>query len=237
VRNAYPLRLMVFAYLALAVVTALWLAGRGGLGGRVGVASSDGLATMDGLAGGDGLAGDAGPVGQGVTARPGWHTWGRWLLAALVIVGIALDTPPMPADGHTTIPTFISSGEYQRQLSRGEIVVVVSKIGNAGMLWQAESGFYWRLAGGYVNQAITRRSDLPKQVQDLAHATPASVLAFEAYIRTNHIGAILLSANSEPQWVGIFWRMGLKGHRIDNVEVYPTNGCRSCRVLSPSDLY
>jgi hypothetical protein len=237
VRNAYPLRLMVFAYLALAVVTALWLAGRGGLRGRVGVASSDGLAAMDGLAGGDGLARGAGLAGQDVTARPGWHTWGRWLLAALVIVGIALDTPPMPADGHTTVPTFISTGVYQRQLSRGEIVVVVSKIGNAGMLWQAESDFYWRLAGGYVNQAITRRSDLPKQVQDLAHATPASVLAFEAYIRTNHIGAILVAAQSEPQWVGIFWRMGLKGHRIDNVEVYPTDGCRSCRVLRPSDLY
>jgi len=201
VRNAYPLRLMVFAYLVLAVMTALWLAGRD---------EPAGLRS---------------------------HTWARWLLAVLVIAGIALDTPPMPAGGHTTIPTFISSGQYQRHLSRGEIVVVVSKIGNAGMQWQAESGFYWRLAGGYVNQAITRRSDLPKQVQDLAHATPASVLAFEQYVRTSHIGAILLAAQSEPQWVGIFWRMGLKGHEFGKVIVYPTGGCRSCRVLSRADLY
>jgi hypothetical protein len=227
VRNAYPLRLMVFAYLVLAVMTALWLAGRGGLRGRVGLASTDGLAGMDGLAGGDA------PAGAGLRS----HTWARWLLAVLVIAGIALDTPPMPAGGHTTVPTFISSGEYQRRLSRGEIVIVVSKIGNAGMLWQAESGFYWRLAGGYVNQAITRRSDLPKQVQGLAHATPATVLAFENYVRTSHIGAILLAAKQEPQWVGIFWRMGLKGHEFGDVIVYPTGGCKSCRVLNRSGLY
>jgi len=115
-------------------------------------------------------------------------------------------------------------------------VVVVSTVGNAGMLWQAQSGFYMRLAGGYINQAITRKSDLPDPVQDLASATTAGVARFEQYVRASHVGAILLDANHEPNWVGIFGRMGLRGHRIGNVIVYQTNGCQTCRPLHSPKL-
>jgi hypothetical protein len=189
-RNAYPSRLMVFAYLVLAVATALYLAG---------------------------------PAKR--------IPWARWSLAVLVIAFIALDTPTLSVTPRSTVPAFISSGQYRQQLSRGEIVTVVSDVGNAGMLWQAQSDFYMRIAGGYINQAITRGSDLPDPVQDLSSATPVLVAQFEQFVRTNHVGAILLDASHEPKWVGIFRRMGLDGHRIGNVVVYPTNGCKACRPL------
>jgi hypothetical protein len=193
VRNAYPSRLMLFAYLVLAVGTALWLAG---------------------------------------PARR--VPWARWTLAVLVVAFIALDTPTMGIAPRTTVPAFISSGQYQSQLSPGETVVVISDVGNAGMLWQAQSHFYMRLAGGYINQAITRGSDLPAPVQDLAHATPARVAHFEGFVKAEHVGAILLDARHEPLWVGIFRRIGLTGHRIGDVVVYPTNRCQSCR--SPAQV-
>jgi len=189
-RNAYPSRLMLFAYLVLAVATALYLAG---------------------------------------PARR--IPWARWPLAVLVIAFIALDTPRISAAHHSTVPTFISSGEYRRELRPGEIVTVVSKVGNAGMLWQAQSDFYMRIAGGYINQAITHRSDLPDVVQDLSSATSADVAHFEHFVRADHVGAILLDAAHEPSWAGIFRRMGLGGHRIGNVVVYQTHGCQSCRPL------
>jgi hypothetical protein len=195
VRNAYPTRLMVFAYLVLAVATALYLAG---------------------------------------PARR--IPWARWSLAMLVIVFIALDTIPLKISTHTTVPEFISSGQYRRQLSPGEIVVVVSEVGNAGMLWQAQSDFYMRVAGGYINEAITRRSDLPDQVQDLSSATPAIVARFEQFVRADHVGAILIDARYEPKWVGVFRRMGLNGHRIGNVIVYKTNGCQGCHPLDPTGV-
>jgi len=148
----------------------------------------------------------------------------------LVIAFIALDTPTIGVEPHTTVPTFISSGQYQRQLLPGETVVVVSDLGNAGMLWQAQTDFYMRLEGGYINQAITRRSDLPAPVQNLAHATPLAIAQFERFVKADHVGAILLDARHEPLWVGIFRRIGLRGHRIGQVVVYPTNGCQSCRL-------
>jgi hypothetical protein len=193
VRNAYPSRLMLFAYLVLAVATALWLAG---------------------------------------PARR--VPWARWTLAVLVLAFIALDTPTMGVAPRTTVPTFISSGQYHSQLSPGETVVVISDVGNAGMLWQAQSDFYMRIAGGYINQAITRGSDLPSPVQDLAHATPARIARFEEFVKARHVGAILLDARHEPLWVGIFRRIGLAGHRTGDVVVYPTNGCQSCR--SPAQV-
>jgi hypothetical protein len=194
VRNAYPSRLMLFAYLVLAVATALWLAG------------------------------------------PAKRLWTRWPLGLLVIAALVLDTPTISTERHSTVPSFISNGTYRRELSPGETVVVVSKVGNAGMLWQAHSDFYTRLAGGYINQAITRRTDLPRIVQDLANASPLRVRKFEAYVRSARIGAILLDYYREPKWVGIFWRIGLKGHLVDGVVVYKTDGCRSCRVLNSAQL-
>ena len=195
VRNAYPARLMLFAFLGLAVVTALWL------------------------------------------ARPATPMlWARWSLAALVIAGLALESSPLSVSQHSTVPAFVSAGQYRRELSPGEIVVVVSTIGNAGMLWQAETGFYMRIAGGFINRGLTRRTDLPRPVQNLAHATPAKIAHFERYIKAAGVGAILLDARNEPRWVGIFRLIGLVGHRIGNVIVYPTGRCLACRVLHWAQL-
>jgi len=195
VRNAYPTRLMVFAFLALAVATALWLAD---------------------------------PASR--------KLWLRWPLAVLVIAFIALNSSAVPVFRHTTVPAFISSGQYKRDLSPHEIVVVVSNVRNAGMLWQAQSGFYMRIVGGFINAGFSHRTDLPPFVQDLAHATPTNVASFEAYIERDKVGAILLDAGHEPLWAGIFQRVGLVGHRIGDVVVYKTNGCQSCHPLSWAQL-
>jgi hypothetical protein len=189
VRNAYPSRLMLFAYVALAVMTALWL------------------------------------------ARPQAKRWLRVSLAVLVVAALVQDSGAVDIYPHSTLPPFISSGDYRKHLSSGETVVVVSDVGNAGMLWQVETGFYVRLAGGYINQAITKGSDLPRPVQRLAQASPEGVIRFENYLRNARIGAILVDRSHAPKWVGMFWRVGLKGYYSGNVIVYPVNGCRSCRAL------
>ena len=195
VRNALPLRLMLFAYLVLAVAAALWLAG---------------------------------PAKR--------VPWARWPLAVLVILFIVLDAAPIKVKAYSEVPTFVSAGQYRRQLSPGEIVVVVSNVGNAGMLWQAESGFYMRIAGGYINEGINHRTDLPRSVQALADATPAHVAMFERFVKADHVGAILVDARNEPVWAGILRKLGLVGHATGGVVVYPTNGCRSCRALDRPEL-
>ncbi|HTZ94367.1 MAG TPA: hypothetical protein VMB74_18400 [Streptosporangiaceae bacterium] len=193
-RNAYPSRLMLFAFLALAVGTALWLAG---------------------------------PAKR---VSPG-----RVALAVLVLAFIAMDTPTI-AIWPNTLPKLISSGAYRQEIKPGEIVVVVSGVGNAGMLWQAETGYYMRIAGGFINAGLSHQTDLPLVVKDLAAGTPLYVADFEKFVKTDHVGAILLDAKNKPPWVRIFGRVGLVGHRVGNVIIYPTDGCQACRALGRGQL-
>jgi len=195
VRNAIPLRLMVFAYLVLAVATAVWLAG---------------------------------PAKR--------VRWARWPLAVLVILSVLLDAAPVKVKRFDEVPKFITTAQYRRQLSPGEIVVVVSTVGNAGMLWSAQSDFYLRIAGGYINEGINYGTDLPRPVAALAYPTPTRVARFEAYVKRDHVGAILLARSDEPGWVGIFRKLGLVGRTTGGVVVYQTDGCRTCHALDRAEL-
>ena len=157
-------------------------------------------------------------------------SWARWPLAVLVILSIALDAAPVKVKAFDEVPTFISAGQYRRQLSPGEIVVVVSNVGDAGMLWQAQSDFYMRIAGGYINQGFNHQTDLPAPVAALADPTAANVASFERFVKADDVGAILLDAQDVPPWVGIFATVGLVGRTTGGVVVYPTYGCRTCRA-------
>ena len=171
---------MLFAYLVLAVITALWLAG------------------------------------------PSKRPWARWLLGLLVIAAMATNTPDLTLSPPPGLPAFIAAGEYRHYLAPGETVVVVSTRGNAGMLWQAETGFYTRLAGGYINEAITRRTDLPAPVAGLAHATPRRISQFRSYLESARVAAILVETAWAPRWAGIFSELGFHGKPVGGVIVYRT---------------
>jgi hypothetical protein len=185
-RSAFPARFMVFAFLILAVMTALWLAG-----------------------------------------PPRWR-WARWALALLVGVSIVANTPTLNTT-RSNLPAFIAAGEYRHYLAPRSTVVVVSGRGNAGMLWQAQTDFYSRLAGGFINAAIAHGSDLPWQVASLARlgqAAPAQyqVRRFRAYLRRAGIAAILVEQRWAGPWPGIFTRFGLKGQAIGGVILFRTAG-------------
>jgi hypothetical protein len=193
VRDAWMSRLMIFAFLALAVATAMWL-----------------------------------------SRPPSWTVSLRWLLAAVIVANVAIEAFPVPRR-QISVPAFISTGQYSSRLSPSEIVLVISNVSNAGLLWQAESGYHIRIAGGFFNEGfvehgLARRGDLPPAVAGLVSPAPASVKAFEAYIKRGKVGAILVDARNKPGWARIFPQLGLVGHRTGNVIVYPTGGCRTCHV-------
>ncbi len=197
VRNAFPSRLMLFAFLVLAVIATLWLAR---------------------------------------TSAKQWQQWGRWGMGALIVFAVIIDIPPFGYSKQSNVPAYIASGAYKKDLTPGESVAVVSTVGNAGMLWQANTDFYMKLAGGYINQAITRRTDLPWQIQNLSGGTPLAVDEFEAYVRNTGLGAVLLDESHVPVWVGIFGKMGLRSELVGGVRVIPTDGCRTCKVLTAAQL-
>ena len=196
-RSAEPSRLIVFAYLLLALALALWL------------------------------------------AAPGEKWWPRWGLGLLAVAVIFADLPafaqatnPVPP-GYTPpaamrpvnqLPPFLTDGLYRRYLRPGETVVIVTHRGNAGMLFQADADFYFRIAGGFINSSLTRQDSLPIQVALLSHSTPARVHGFQDYVRQARIGAVIVEQAWAEPWMGVFAKIGLHGTSVGGVTVYPTTG-------------
>ncbi|MGH7915434.1 MAG: hypothetical protein ACREPW_12425 [Candidatus Binataceae bacterium] len=107
--KALPARLMLYAFLALAIITALWLSG-------------------------------------GATPR-----WVR-MVAALVVVASML--PNLSASFWTSaidVPSFFREALCAKYLSPGETVVVLPYgINGNSMMWQLQSRWYFKMAGGYA---------------------------------------------------------------------------------------
>jgi hypothetical protein len=96
--------------------------------------------------------------------------------------------------------------------------VVVSRRGNAGMLFQADSGFYFRLAGGYVNMSLSQ--DDPEQVTALTNPTSGAVRRFQDYLRQARVGAVLIEQAWAQPWMSVFARIGMRGTSAGGVTVY-----------------
>ena len=196
-RSAEPSRFIVFGVLALAIALALWLAMPGGRLLRA----------------------------------------GRWGLGLLAVAAILWDTPtaysavnPIPLGYHppatarpaNQLPPFITAGLYQRYLRPGEIVIVVTHRGNAGLLFQADAGFYFRIAGGYINASLSTVTGLPHPVTVLDHPTRSAEREFGEYVRSSGVGAVIVEQAWEDPWMRNFGTvLGMRGTSACGVTIYP----------------
>ena len=153
-KYALPGRFMVYAFLALAVLVALWLA----------------------------------------SART--SAVAKW---ALVPAAILLLLPNWRAEffnSPVNIPPFFQAGIYRRYLSPGENVIVMP-YGDRGhsMLWQAETGMYFRMAGGYVTvrppKAFRNWPILPTLYGAISDPDPEEDL--KSFLGANRVTAILVA--------------------------------------------
>ena len=99
--------------------------------------------------------------------------------------------------------------------------MVLTERGNAGMLFQADANFYFRIAGGYINASLTPTSALPGPVADVVHPGVAADRAFAAYLRSAGVGAILLEQAWAGPWTQSLSELGMHGTPAGGVTVYP----------------
>jgi hypothetical protein len=198
-RSGEPTRFIVFGVLVLAIALALWLAApaRGKL--RVAARWSIGLLAVAVIIAGSYTSYiDVHPVRPGYAAEPGTHPVNQ-------------------------LPAFITDGMYRRYLRPGEIVVILTGRGNAGMLFQAASGFYFRIVGGYINASLTTTNAVPRQVVLLVHPSKAAVREFDGYARAQGIGALVVEQAWEEPWMrDLGSKLHLRGTSTGGVTIYPT---------------
>jgi hypothetical protein len=118
--------------------------------------------------------------------------WKRGLLAAVALLSIAPNVTSIHWSGTQPSPQFFQSQEYRGLLSSNEIVAVVS--GNRGdqMYWQAETGMYFRLVGGFIGVTPTDYRDNGMGGQLLSGSVaPQDAVRLKAFLQSRHVGAVL----------------------------------------------
>jgi hypothetical protein len=199
-RSVESNRFILFGYLVLAIVLALWLAA---------------------------------PVSSRLLLAA------RWGLAVLALAAIFANLPtlaeavavPPPAyqpavpslQAANPLPAFITDGLYRSYLQPGETVLVLSHRGNAGMLFQAYTDFYFRLAGGFINASLNTVDALPQPVALMSDPNPARERAFFSYLGAAGVGAIIVERAWSEKWMYVFGTLGLRGTTVGGVTVYRTN--------------
>lgn len=184
VRSSFPSRIMVFAFLVLAVITAVWLAG------------------------------------------PSRWQWLRWLVVWVGIVTIATNSTSLSVRQAPGVPPFITTGQYRNYLPPGSTVVVIAThTGNAGLLWQADTDFYFRVAGGFLNEAIVQSAYPLPVIELLSHGVnPPDVAQFRAFIKAANVSAILVQQGSSRLWHLVFARLLHMRHTyVGGVMLYRTS--------------
>jgi hypothetical protein len=131
--------------------------------------------------------------------------------------------PPPTMHPVNQLPPFITAGLYRRYLRPGATVVIVTHRGNAGMLFQADADFYFRIAGGFINASLTPQDALPPDVKLVANPSAAADRKFEDYIRSSGVGAIVVEQAWEDTWMRNYSiKLGMHGISVGGVTIYPT---------------
>jgi hypothetical protein len=163
---ALPSRLIVYAWLAAAVLVAWWLA-------------------------------TAHATGAFRRIRPA----ARWILAGAAAVAIL---PAVAPSAHVESPAVFSNGALSRYIRPGDTVLSLPfYTPNSMMLWQVESGFSFRLAGGYIGwRAIPVVDRADRATHGLIRNEPGRTppWALRAFILRHHVNAIILSRYARNPW-------------------------------------
>jgi hypothetical protein len=92
------------------------------------------------------------------------------------------------------------------------------------MMFQAYTGFYFNISGGFINASLSSKYGLPNAVEDLSHL-PGEVGKqriddFKAYLKYAHIGAIIVERGWSEHWMYVFGPLGMKPVTVGGVTVY-----------------
>ncbi len=157
--------------------------------------------------------------------------WLPVLLAALTIL------PNYTANvwaQQAPLPPFLADGAYRRYLAPGEIVWLLEVHPDRQLIWQAQTGFYFRLSGGFfggtpqgVPQGPLQERLAMGQVGKIGQQVTAADI--RNYIAVHHVGAIM---TSQVPWDWILKIRAAVGSRGMN----PQGHVRLFRLADPFSL-
>ncbi len=160
-------------------------------------------------------------------ARPGSRGL-RWGLAALALLAIAPNVTSNVWARQVPVPRLLTTGAYHRYLTPGEIVWVVDSRHSRPMVWQAQTDFSFRLAGGFFGVTPPGLHPPAAQAQlglgSVSGTTP--VASIRAFLASHDVGAVLMAEESASAVRTMAVATGVAGSRHGGVIVFQLAGGR-----------
>jgi hypothetical protein len=153
----------------------------------------------------------------------------RLARAALLVAAACFLAPSVTIGWRTTVaePAFIADGKYRQCVRKDENVAIFpfSRHGDS-MLWQVDSGFWFRQAGGYVAPSPPDAFVSNPDIADIANFGTRSeqeVGPLLTLVREKGVDVVLVDANRSEPWRSLL--AGVKApKRVGDVLVYRFRG-------------
>jgi hypothetical protein len=169
-------------------------------------------------------------------ARASVSVWSRSLLAALSILFIAPElaiwhqigrVPAFlgtPGQTRVYLPRFFQSAQYKRYLTRGDNVLFLplgAGGSNAGLLWQAQSQFYFNTTDWFGVIAPPDSAGWPVMA---AFHSGKKILDFSeqlyGFLGAHQVKAIIVDASAPGRWPEMLSEAGMTGGAVGGVLFY-----------------
>ena len=152
-----------------------------------------------------------------------WQPSTRWAVAVFTLLSIL---PSLGSSREYELNAFFSQGLYRRYLTEGDTVLILPYGSNGpGMLWQAESDFYFKMAGGYLGSVPAEYSAWPIVPALIADAPNILGYAdqFKAFLSAHDVRAVIVSQAQYPRYANLGAALGVKPEKIGGVTLFKLN--------------
>jgi hypothetical protein len=151
----------------------------------------------------------------------------RWIRAAAGFAVVASMLPNLSASFCTSaidVPPFFREALYSKYLSPGETVVVLPYgLNGNSMLWQLQSGWYFRMAGGYAGNPPLEFRQWPIVRVFYRVGTvelPNAGDQLKAFLATHHATAILVDDREAEVWRPLMATLGAAPIEAGGMTIY-----------------
>jgi hypothetical protein len=137
--------------------------------------------------------------------------WSKLLLSSICLLSLAPNLAAFRSEvAHVKLPQFFRSGEYKRYLARNDNVLVLPYARREdGLLWQAQTDFYFRLAAARLTLPPAEAAGWPVlSTLDTGNEILDFAEQFKAFLSARGVKAIITDPQGkEPQTDGPWQRL------------------------------
>jgi len=155
--------------------------------------------------------------------RRTWARWGKWAVAGLCLVALLPNLTLPLWNARTDTPAFFSTALHQRYLEPGRNTLVIPFASNGfSMLWQAEAGMSFPMAGGYIACGVPRDYRRWAIVATFLskRRIPRYDIQLRAFLGHFDVANIVVDPSAKGPWANVFDTIPVRPVEVGGVLYY-----------------